>query len=137
MTVKELSGYHDLSRYILALECEMRMLRSKAYGVSSAFCGEASGGHGGCPSDRVGRFAAEIADKEKKIRQAKADCEAERERIFKYITEEVSQHDKFVASIMYWRFIQRLSWSEVAVRSRLSRGDTCRMMVFRYLDKWG
>ena len=29
MTVKELSGYHDLSRYILALECELRMLRSK------------------------------------------------------------------------------------------------------------
>lgn len=137
MTVKDLSGYHDLSRYIAALECELQELRSKAYGAPSAFSGMASGGHGGCPSDRVSLYAAAIVDKERQIKQAKADCEAERERIFKYITEDVSQRDKLVASMMYWRFIQRLSWQQVAVRARLPKGAACRMMISRYLDKWG
>ena len=67
MTIKDLSGYHDLSKYIAALEYELRELRSKAYGVSASTSGEPSGGHGGCKSDRVGRYAAAIADKERKV----------------------------------------------------------------------
>jgi hypothetical protein len=137
MTIKDLSGYHDLSKYVTALECELRELRSKAYGVSSSASGEPSGGHGGCKSDRVGRYAAAIVDKEQKIHEAKRACEIERERIFTYITGEVSRHDRQVATMMYWRFIQRLSWAEVAARTHVIQADNCRKAVMRYLERFG
>ena len=137
MTVKELSCYHDLSRYIRTLESELAYLRSKAYGVPSAFDGTAVGGHGGCPSDRTGRYAVAIADKECELRRVKAECESERERIYAYITGEVAARDRLTASMMYWRFIQRLSWDEVAVRVHSTCGGTCRKAVCRYLDRFG
>lgn len=137
MDIKDLSGYHDLSKYIAALECELRELRSKAYGASSSMSAEASGGHGGCKSDRVGRYATAIADKERKIHEVKKACEIERERIFAYITGEVSRRDKQVATMMYWRFIQRLSWAEVAARTHVIQADSCRKAVMRYLDRFG
>lgn len=133
MTIETLSEYYKLSCYLKALRAELERLRSKAYGVSSAIPG-LKGMHGGCKSDRVGETAAEIADREEQIRDICRECEAARERIFVYITRDAAKKDPLAASMMYWRFIGRLSWHEVGARTG-NTADNCRKTVMRFLER--
>lgn len=113
MTLEQLSAYHDLSSYVVFLKSEVADLRS---------------------SNSLNEHL--LNKKEIYLKSMIRLCETERERIFAFVTQEVAERDCLVASIMYWRFIRFLPWSDVGAHCHL-KGNTCYQMVKRYIRKYG
>ena len=134
MTIEKLSEYYKLEKYIRALREELMVTRARAYGVSGLRSDGGCGGHGGNSCDLTGKNAVDITTREEELKALCRECEAVRERIFCYITREVAKEDPLIAGMMYWRFIARLSWAGVGMKTGNS-AKNCLAMVKRYLER--
>lgn len=108
MTLKELSQLYYLNR-----EIEMDKQRLQELEIKAVSCTPDMSGMPRSPgvSDRVGRYAAEIADLRGIIEAKHQQCLYERSRLERYIT---SIDDSLTRQIFTYRFVNGLPWQQVA-----------------------
>ena len=120
MTLQELSQLYYLNREI---EMDQRRLSPSLTGMPS----------GGGEQDKVGLYAAEIADLRGIIEAKHQQCLYERNRLERYIA---GIEDSFLRQVFTYRFVNGLPWKQVAACiGGGNSGDGCRMMVTRYLEE--
>lgn len=130
MTLKELSQLYYLNR-----EIEMDKRRLQELELKAVSCTPDTTGMPRSPgvSDRVGRYAAEIADLRGIIEAKHQQCLYERSRLERYIAD---IDDSLLRQVFTYRFINGLPWEQVAacVGGSNSAGSV-RMMCYRYLKQ--
>ncbi|MBR4863050.1 MAG: hypothetical protein IKU07_00620 [Oscillospiraceae bacterium] len=130
MTLKELSQLYYLNREIEMDKRRLLELEAEAVSISPNLSGmPRSPG----VSDKVGRYAAEIADLKGIIEAKHKQCLYERSRIERYIS---SLDDSLLRQIFTYRFVNGLPWEQVAacVGGGNSAGSV-RMACYRYLKQ--
>ena len=130
MTLKELSQLYYLNREIEMDKRRLLELEAEAVSISPNLSGmPRSPG----VSDKVGRYAAEIADLKGIIEANHKQCLYERSRIERYIS---SLDDSLLRQIVTYRFVNGLPWEQVAacVGGGNSAGSV-RMACYRYLKQ--
>ncbi len=132
MTVKELSQLYYLNREI---EMDMRRLAELERMAEGATSPDSSG----MPrtpgiSDRVSRYAAEIADLKAIIAAKQLQCILERNRLERYIS---SIPDSLIRQIFECRFCEGLSWRQTAcmVGNGQMAEDSVKKACYRYLAR--
>ena len=108
MTNKELSQLYYLNKEIKQLESNLMELETTAYKATSNLTGMP--GSGKC-SDKVGRYAAEIADLKALINLNIEKCWHEKRRLERYIQ---SIDDSLIRQIFFLRYIELKKWEDVA-----------------------
>lgn len=108
MTNKELSQLYYLNKEIKQLESKLMELETTAYKATSNLTGMP--GSGKC-SDKVGRYAAEIADLKALINLNIEKCWHEKRRLERYIQ---SIDDSLIRQIFFLRYIELKKWEDVA-----------------------
>lgn len=133
MTLHELSQLYYLNREIANDRRRLAMLRDKAYAASSPnLSGMPSGSGSG---DRVGKYAAEIAELEALIEIKLERCMCEQIKLERYIAD---IPDSLTRQIFTYRFIDKLSWTQVARRvGGDNTADSVKKNCYRYLEKIG
>lgn len=131
LTLEELSSYYKLKLLIEVLENELFEIRAKAYGAKT------SGGFSDIPggkavSDKTGKYASAITEKERKMSELYEEAEQKRAEILDYILFTVAQNDVVAAAVMHWRFIGCLEWFKVGQKTNMS-GDAARKICMRYI----
>lgn len=130
MTLKELSQLYYLNREIEMDKRRLEELEAKAVSCSPNLTGMP---HGSGVSDRVGDYAAEIADLRGIIEAKHQQCLYERSRLERYIA---SIDDSNLRQIFTYRFINGLPWRQVAACiGGNNTEDSCRKAVKRYLER--
>lgn len=128
MTRKELSQLYYLNREIEMDKKRLLELEAEAVSISPNLTGmPRSPG----VSDKVGRYAAEIADLKGIIEAKIQQCTYERNRLERYI---MDIDDSLLRQIFTYRFINGLPWRQVA--DSIGGGNTedgVRMMCNRYI----
>ena len=128
MTKKELSQLYYLGKEIELEQERLEKLRSAAMAVT--------GNISGAPSSNLGNktsIAAEIVDCENLIRAKREASVAEYNRISRYIA---SVEDSFIRQIFVLRYIDCLSWRQVAQRiGGNNTEDSIRMAHNRFLEQ--
>ena len=130
MTLKELSQLYYISREIEMDKRRLQELEAKA--VPGAQILTRMPRPPGV-KDNVGEYAAEIADLRGIIEAKQQQCFYERSRLERYIS---SIDDSLIRQIFTYRFVNRLSWRQVA--ACIGGGNTedgCRKAVQRYLER--
>lgn len=130
MTLKELSQFYYLNREIEMDQRRLRELEAKALPGAQVITGMP---HGTGVVDKVGEYAAEIADLRGIIEAKHQQCLYERSRLERYIT---GIDDSFLRQVFTYRFISGLPWRQVA--ACIGGGNTedgCRKAVKRYLEQ--
>lgn len=128
MTKKELSQLYWLSREIDRDKERLAELESAALPGAQKITGMPSGAG---LSDKTGNYAAEIADLRGVINANVSRCFYELNRITRYIA---SVEDSHMRLILTLRYINRLSWKQVAVGMGLEGdGSTQRKQHDSYL----
>ena len=130
MTLKELSQLYYLNREIEMDQRRLWELEAKALPVAQAITGTP---HSTGVVDKVGEYAAEIADLRGIIEAKHQQCLYERSRLERYI---VGIDDSFLRQVFTYRFISGLPWRQVA--AYIGGGNTeegCRKAVKRYLEQ--
>lgn len=130
MTIKELSQLYYLRKEIEMDRRRLRQLESRALPGSPSFSGMPGGG---MPSDKVGEYAAEIADLRGIIEAKHQQCLYERSRLERYIA---GVDDSLVRQAMTCRFVEGMTWGQAAryIGGR-NTSDGCRMAVSRWLSR--
>ena len=130
MTLKELSQLYYLNREIEMDKRRLHELEAEAVSISPNLTGmPRSPG----VSDKVGRYAAEIADLKGIIEAKIQQCTYERNRLERYI---MDIDDSLLRQIFTYRFINGLPWRQVA--DSIGGGNTAgsvKMMCYRYLKQ--
>ncbi len=108
MTNKELSQLYYLNKEIKQLESKLMELETTAYKATPNLTGIP--GSGKC-SDKVGRYAAEIADLKALINLNIKKCWHEKRRLERYIQ---SIDDSLIRQIFFLRYIELKKWEDVA-----------------------
>ena len=130
MTTKELSQLYYLNQEIKMDRNRLQELELMAVSISSNLSGmPRSPG----VSDKVGHYAAEIADLKGIIEAKHQQCLYERSRLERYIAD---IDDSLIRQVFTYRFVNGLGWRQVA--ACIGGGNTadgCRKAVQRYLDK--
>lgn len=130
MTLKELSQLYWLNREIEMDQQRLRELELKALPGAQVLTGMP---HAPGVVDKVGTYAAEIADLRGIIEAKHQQCLYERSRLERYIS---SIDDSLLRQIFTYRFVNGLPWEQVAACiGGGNTGDGCRMMVTRYLER--
>ena len=130
MTLKELSQLYYLNREIEMDKRRLHELEAEAVSISPNLTGmPRSPG----VSDKVGRYAAEIADLKGIIEAKHKQCLYERSRIERYIS---SLDDSLLRQIFTYRFVNGLPWEQVAACVGGSNtAGSVKMMCYRYLKQ--
>lgn len=130
MTLKELSQLYYLNREIEMDQERLRALEAKALPGSQVITGMP---HTPGITDKVGMYAAEIADLRGIIEAKYSQCLYERSRLERYIN---SIEDSLLRQIFTYRFVNGLPWEQVAacVGGNNTAGSV-RMMCYRHLEK--
>ena len=130
MTLKELSQLYYLNREIEKDKERLEMLKSLATSPS---------GHNltGMPKgdnyeNRLERYMAEIVDLEAIISAKIKRCIHERNRLERYIAD---IPDSLTRQIFTLRFVNGLSWTQVAFSQGGITADGARMICRRYIEK--
>ena len=130
MTLKELSQLYYLNR-----EIEMDKQRLHELEVQAVSCAPNLTGMPRSPgvSDKVGRYAAEIADLKGIIEAKHQQCLYERSRLERYIA---GIEDSLLRQIFTYRFVNGLPWKQVAacIGGGNSAGGV-QMACYRYLKQ--
>lgn len=128
MTLKELSQLYYLNREIEMDKKRLQELEVLAVSISPNLTGmPRSPG----VSDKVGRYAAEIADLKGIIEAKHQQCLYERSRLERYIA---SIDDSLIRQIFAYRFVNGLPWLQVAACiGGNNTADSVRMMCNRYI----
>ena len=129
MTLKELSQLYYLNREIEMDQHRLRELEAKALPGAQVITGRP---HGTGVVDKVGEYAAEIADLRGIIEAKHQQCLYERSRLERYIA---GIDDSLTRQIFTYRFINGLPWVQVAACIGGNTPDGCRMTVKRYLER--
>jgi hypothetical protein len=108
VTNKELSQLYYLNKEIKQLESKLMELETTAYKATPNLTGIP--GSGKC-SDKVGRYAAEIADLKALINLNIKKCWHEKRRLERYIQ---SIDDSLIRQIFFLRYIELKKWEDVA-----------------------
>jgi hypothetical protein len=116
MTVRELSNLHLLNREIEQHERRIAELEAKAAGSSPTITGMP---HSPGVTDKVGKYAIEIADLRTRLEAAIERRTVERAGLIGYIE---AIPDSLTRQIFWLRFIDCLSWGAVA--RRMGGGNT-------------
>lgn len=130
MTLKELSQLYYLNQEIEMDRRRLRELEVKALPGAAPITGMP---HGSGLADRVGEYAAEMADLRGIIEAKHQQCLYERSRLERYIA---GIEDSLIRQIFTYRFINGLPWFRVA--ACIGGGNTedaCRKAVQRYLER--
>ena len=130
MTLKELSQLYYLNWEIEMDKKRLQELEIMAVSISPNLTGmPRSPG----VSDKVGRYAAEIADLKGIIEAKHKQCLYERSRIERYIS---SLDDSLLRQIFTYRFVNGLPWEQVAACVGGSNtAGSVKMMCYRYLKQ--
>lgn len=130
MTVKELSQLYYLNREIAQHEVRLDALYTKATGTTANLTGMP---HAPGVKDKVGKFAAEIAEYSKLLEAAKRRRVVEYRRLMSYIE---AIPDSQTRQMFMLRFVEGLRWDQVA--DRTGGGNTSgsvKQRVFRYVGR--
>ena len=130
MTLKELSQLYYLNREIEMDKKRLQELEIMAVSISPNLSGmPRSPG----VSDKVGRYAAEIADLNGIIEAKHQQCLYERSRLERYIA---SIDDSLLRQVLTYRFVNGLPWEQVAACVGGSNtAGSVKMMCYRYLKQ--
>ena len=129
MTLRELSQLYWLTREIENEKERLRRLESRAYAVGAAPADSMPRAPG--VSRKTERYAVAIASIRASIEENIKRCEVERAKLLEYIS---GVEDSLTREIFRLRFVEGLSWAEVA--ARVGGGNTVegiRKRVYRYL----
>ena len=130
MTLKELSQLYYLNREIEMDKRRLQELEAKALPGGQVLTGMP---HSRGVTDKVGEYAAEIADLRGIIEAKPQQCLYERSRRGRYIS---GMDDSLLRQIFTYRFVNGLPWRQVA--ACVGGGNTedgCRKAVQRYLER--
>ena len=128
MTLKELSQLYYLNREIEMDKRRLQELEVKALPGAQVITGMP---HAPGVTDKVGEYAAEIADLRGIIEAKHQQCLYERSRLERYIS---SIDDSLLRQIFAYRFVNGLPWRQVAACIGGSNtADGVRMMCNRYI----
>ena len=128
MTIKELSQLYWLNKEIERDKTRLAELYAKATGTSQAITGMP---HAPGITDKVGKYATEIADLQKEIERHVVACEQEKVVLEAYIN---GIPDSLTRQIFHLRFVGGESWEGVAdaVGGNNSPGGV-KQRVFRFI----
>lgn len=131
MTIKELSQLYWLKREIEDDEKRLKELEAAALSLGSP---NLSGNVKiqGDGSSRIERMVSEIIDTHAVISAKRERCIHERNRLEKYIA---SVPDSHLRQMMTYRFVDGLSWTEVACRVGGNTKDSVRKACKRFVEK--
>lgn len=128
MTLKELSQLYYLNREIEMDKRCLQELEAKALPGAQVLTGMP---HAPGVTDKVGEYAAEIADLRGIIEAKHQQCLYERSRLERYIS---GIDDSLLRQIFTYRFVNGLPWRQVAACIGGSNtADGVRMMCNRYI----
>ena len=130
MTLGELSQLKHLKREIAMDRQRLRQLEEAALPGAQVMTGMP---HGTGVRDRLGDTAAAIADLRQQLEAKIERCIREQQKLEAYIE---SIPDSFIRQIFIYRFVQGMSWRQVAfhVGGNNSVGSV-KMLVKRFLEK--
>lgn len=130
MTLRELSQLYYLNREIEMDERRLLELEAKVLPGAQVITGVP---HGNGVTDVVGYYAAEIADLRGIIEAKHRKCLYEQARLERYIA---GIDDSLLRQIFTYRFVDGVSWGQVAARiGGGNTGDSCRMAARRFLEQ--
>ena len=130
MTKEELSQLYYLNREIEHLKDKIAELECAATASTSRITGMP---HASGISDKVGKYAAEIAELKELIELNIKKCFYELNRLNRYIN---NIDDSEIRLILSLRYVNGLSWGQVAASiSSYATEDSIRMKHDRYLKK--
>lgn len=130
MTLKELSQLYYLNREIEMDQRRLRELEAKALPGAQVITGMP---HGTGVVDKVGEYAAEIADLRGIIEAKHQQCLYERSRLERYIAD---IDDSLLRQIFTYRFVNGLPWLQVAACiGGNNTADSVRVACNRYIEK--
>lgn len=129
ITKRELSQLYYLSREIEQDKKRLMELETAAQGITQQITGMPPTGGAG---DKVGKYAAEIADLKAIIEHKVQQCWYELNRLNRFI---VSVEDSQMRQILTLRYIERKSWQQVAnAMGNHNTADNLRMRHDRFLS---
>lgn len=130
MTKKELSQLYYLKKEIRQLEQRINELETAATNCTVKITGLPSGRG---ISDKIGNYAAQIADLKSLLDLNLKKCFYELNRLDRYIE---SVNDPLLRQIMTYRFINGYSWSKIAYTiGGNNTPDGLRIKMMRFLEK--
>lgn len=130
MTVKELSQLYWLNREIELDQKRLSALEQQAASPSSPHISGIPFSHG-FPESAVERYAAEIVDLKAIIAAKQQQCTHERNRLERWISD---IPDSFIRMIFTYRFVNGLTWNQVAHHIGGNTEASVKMACYRYLD---
>ena len=130
ITKRELSQLYYLSREIEQDRKRLEELEAAAQGITQQITGMPPAGGAG---DKVGKYAAEIADLRAIIEHKVQQCWYELNRLNRFIA---SVEDSQMRQILTLRYINRLSWTRIAIEiGGGNTPDSVRKMHDRFLSR--
>lgn len=130
MTKKELSKLYYLKKEIEQLRRQIAELEAVATNCSTRITGLPSGKG---ISDKIGNYAAQIADLKALLDLNLKKCFYELNRLNRYI-EEVDE--QLIKQIMIYRFENQMSWMQIEkAMGGKNRAESLRKKLYRYLKK--
>lgn len=129
MTVKELSMLRGLMKEIKRDYAKLDEINARATSCSSNISGIPNKQS---ITDKVGKYSSEIADLQDTIKEKlKQSCE-ELKRLTEFIN---SVDDPVMRIILSLRFVDGLTWRQVAQKLGIYTEDSVRLVCKRFLDK--
>ena len=130
LTLKELSQLYHINREIEMDEQRLQELEAKTLPGAQIITGMP---HAPGVTDKVGQYAAEIADLRGIIEAKRKQCMYERNRLERYIA---GIDDSLLRQVFTYRFVNGLPWTQVAANvGGGNTGDGVRKAVKRFLEK--
>lgn len=126
MTIEELNVLFDLRAELEWLNTAKAQLMDAATSTTAKLTGMP---HGSGVTDKVGGFAAEIADLDSQIEQITAKSDAKEAQLADWIA---GIRDPRTRLVFRLRFFRALSWKEIAKITHTTT-DTVKAIVYRYL----
>lgn len=129
MTLKELSQLYHLNLEIEMDRQRLQELEAKTLPGAQVITGMP---HASGITDKVGQYAAEIADLRGIIEAKHKQCVYERNRLERYIA---GIDNSLLRQVFTYRFVNGLPWEQVAANiGGGNTGDGVRMMCSRYIE---
>lgn len=128
MTIKELSQLSNLRKEIKLLEYQLKRLEDMSTNITPQITGMP---HASQVSDKVGNYATEIALLKDLIKKNKDEVWKEYLRLENYIS---SIADSLTRQIFILRFVDGLTWVQVAHRIGGNTEGSVKATCYRYLE---
>jgi len=129
MTLKMLSKYYELRKKLMLYEDTLGSLRAAAESITPKLSDMPKSPNA---QDKVSKFVAQIVDLEKQITELKSDISCERQAVMEFVE---SIQDGFIKTIFSLRFIECMTWAEIAeVVGGDNTEDSVKKVCYRYLN---